>query len=82
MITIHNLLTNEMYYGDDIEFFVDEDTLIGEVYLDGDLIYQSIDDPIHDQEELELEFSRTHEVIYTQNQDTNNDTDYYDFMEQ
>lgn len=62
MITIHNLLTNEMYYGDEIEFFVDEDTLIGEVYLDGDLIYQSIDDPIHDEEELQLEFSRTFEI--------------------
>lgn len=75
MITVHNLLTNEMYYGDELEFFVDEDTLIGEVYLDGDLIYQSIDEPIHDEEELELEFSRTFEV---RDDEVVNDEEYDD----
>lgn len=64
MIRILNLLTNEIYYGDELEFFIDEDTAIGEVYLDGDLIYQSVDTDVSDEDELELEFSRTHEISY------------------
>jgi hypothetical protein len=39
-----------------MEFFVDDDTLIGEVYLDGELIYQDMD--IIDEEQLELSFNR------------------------
>lgn len=62
MITIHNLLTNEVYYGDVLEFYIDDDTLIGEVYLDGDLIYQLIDEPSHDEYHLQLEFSRIFEI--------------------
>ena len=62
MITVINLVTNDEYYGDDIEYFIDEDTQIGEVYLDGDLIYQFVDGPIVDVSELELEFSRTFEI--------------------
>jgi hypothetical protein len=62
MITVINLVTNDEYYGDDIEYFIDEDTQIGEVYLDGDLIYQFVDGPIVDESELELEFSRTFEI--------------------
>jgi hypothetical protein len=62
MITVINLVTNDEYYGDDIEYFIDEDTQIGEVYLDGDLIYQFVDGPIVDESELELEFSRLFEI--------------------
>ena len=43
MITLENISTGEVYNGDEIEYFVDDDTLIGEVYLDGDLIFQSLD---------------------------------------
>jgi len=43
MITLENISTGEVYNGDEIEYFVDDDTLIGEVYLDGDLIYQSLE---------------------------------------
>ena len=84
MITVHNLLTNEMYYGEQLEYYVDEDTFIGEVYLDGDLIYQSVDDPIHDEDELILEFSRTFEIRDDENiNDEKYDDDSYssDFAE-
>ena len=43
MITLENISTGEVFNGDEIEYFVDDDTLIGEVYLDGDLIYQSLE---------------------------------------
>ena len=82
MITIISLLTNETYYGDEIEYFVDEDTQIGEVYLDGDLIYQHVDSPIIDESELELEFSRIFEIREDEswNDDFSNDTeDDFDF---
>jgi hypothetical protein len=32
-----------VFNGDEIEYFIDDDTLIGEVYLDGDLIFQSLE---------------------------------------
>ena len=43
MITLENISTGEVFNGDEIEYFVDDDTLIGEVYLDGDLIFQSLE---------------------------------------
>ena len=43
MITLENISTGEVFEGKEIEYFVDDDTLIGEVYLDGDLIFQSLD---------------------------------------
>ena len=43
MITLENISTGEVYNGDEIEYFIDDDTLIGEVYLDGDLIFQSLE---------------------------------------
>ena len=43
MITLENISTGEVFNGDELEFFVDDDTLIGEVFLDGDLIFQSLD---------------------------------------
>jgi len=43
MITLENISTGEVYNGNEIEYFVDDDTLIGEVYLDGDLIFQSLE---------------------------------------
>jgi hypothetical protein len=73
MITIISLLTNETYYGDELEYFVDEDTQIGEVYLDGDLIYQHVDGPIIDESELELEFGRIFEVREDEDESWNDD---------
>ena len=43
MITIENISTGDVYEGEELEFFVDDDTSIGEVYLDGDLIFQSLE---------------------------------------
>ena len=43
MITLENISTGEVFNGDEIEYFIDDDTSIGEVYLDGDLIYQSLE---------------------------------------
>ena len=43
MITLENISTGEVYNGDEIEYFIDDDTHIGEVYLDGDLIFQSLE---------------------------------------
>ena len=43
MITIENISTGDVHEGDEIEFFVDDDTYIGEVYLDGDLVFQSLE---------------------------------------
>jgi|TARA_R110000803_G_scaffold42850_6_gene91743 hypothetical protein len=54
MIDLENIQTNESFSGEDIEYFVDDDSLIGEVYLDGNLIFQSLD--VIDEEQLEAEF--------------------------
>ena len=54
MITLENIATGESFLGDVIEYFVDDDTLIGEVYLDGNLIFQSLD--VIDEEQLDTEF--------------------------
>ena len=51
MITLENISTGEVFNGEELEFFVDDDTLIGEVFLDGDLIFQSLD--VLDDEQLE-----------------------------
>ena len=51
MITVENISTGEVFNGEELEFFIDDDTLIGEVFLDGDLIFQSLD--VLDDEQLE-----------------------------
>lgn len=54
MITIENISTGEVYNGDEIELFVDDDTMIGEVFLDGDLIFQHLD--VLDENQLSHQF--------------------------
>ena len=63
MITIENISTGDLHEGEEIEFFVDDDTSIGEVYLDGDLLFQSLDVMNDDQLEhaLKLEFKMVEE---------------------
>ena len=51
MITLENISTGEVFNGEELEFFIDDDTLIGEVFLDGDLIFQSLD--VLDDEQIE-----------------------------
>jgi len=43
MITLENISTGDVINGEELEFFVDDDTAIGEVYVDGDLIFQALD---------------------------------------
>jgi hypothetical protein len=79
MITVHNLLTGEIFRGNALEFFIDEDTAIGEVYLDGDLIYQCIDKEVQDEDDLEIEFNRTFEVTeFEEEENEYDDSDSYD----
>ena len=67
MITLENISTGEVYNGDEIEYFIDDDTHIGEVYLDGDLIFQSLEVMNDDQLEhaLNKEFKVTKETSDT-----------------
>jgi hypothetical protein len=43
MIILENISSGEVHQGEELEFFIDDDTQIGEVYLDGDLIFQNLD---------------------------------------
>jgi hypothetical protein len=61
MITLENISTGEVFNGDELEFFVDDDTLIGEVFLDGDLIFQALD--VLDDEQLEHELKIEFKLI-------------------
>jgi hypothetical protein len=64
MITLENISTGNVHNGNEIEYFVDDDTQIGEVYLDGDLIFQSLEVLNDSQLEhaLNLEFKVTKEI--------------------
>ena len=61
MITIENISTGDVYEGDEIEYFIDDDTSIGEVYLDGDLIFQSLD--VMNDDQLEHAFRQEYKLL-------------------
>ena len=61
MITLENISTGEVYNGDEIEYFIDDDTHIGEVYLDGDLVFQSLE--VINDEQLEHALNKEFKVI-------------------
>ena len=61
MKTIENISSGEVFEGNEIEYFVDDDTLIGEVYLDGSLIFQSLETMNEDQ--LEHAFRQEFKVL-------------------
>jgi len=61
MKTIENISSGEVFEGNEIEYFVDDDTLIGEVYLDGNLIFQSLETINDDQ--LEHAFKQEFRVL-------------------
>jgi len=71
MVDLENIQTNESFSGEEIEYFVDDSTLIGEVYLDGNLIFQSLD--VLDEEQLESEFYKSFYV----KQDEDFQTEYF-----
>ena len=78
MVRLENISTGEFLVGEELEFFVDDSTLIGEVYLDGDLIYQSMDTV--DEDQLEIEFSKEY-IIEENFEEENEDADPYGFDE-
>jgi hypothetical protein len=53
-------MTGDTFIGEELEFFIDDETLIGEVYLDGDLIFQA--DDMSDEDMLEIEFQKEFHV--------------------
>ena len=61
MITLENISTGEVYNGNEIEYFIDDDTHIGEVYLDGDLVFQSLE--VMNDEQLEHALNKEFKVI-------------------
>ena len=61
MITLENISTGQIHEGNEIEFFVDDDTMIGEVYLDGDLIFQSLE--VINDSQLEHALNKEFKVI-------------------
>ena len=61
MITIENISTGDVHEGEEIEFFVDDDTYIGEVYLDGNLIFQSLD--VMNDDQLEHAFRQEYKIL-------------------
>jgi len=61
MITLENISTGEVFNGDEIEYFIDDDTHIGEVYLDGDLVFQSLD--VINDDQLEHALNKEFKVI-------------------
>ena len=60
MITIENIESGAVFEGIDIEYFLDDEAMIGEIYLDGNLIYQSPD--ATSEKELELEFRKEYVI--------------------
>ena len=61
MITLENISTGEVFNGKEIEYFVDDDTHIGEVYLDGDLVFQSLE--VINDDQLEHALNKEFKVI-------------------
>jgi hypothetical protein len=60
-IILENISTGEVIEGDELEYFVDDDTSIGEVYLDGDLIFQNLD--VMNDSQLERAFYSEYKVL-------------------
>tara|TARA_R110000824_G_scaffold5206_5_gene24177 strand:+ start:5105 stop:5656 length:552 start_codon:yes stop_codon:yes gene_type:complete len=59
-LTLRDKVNDVTYYGEDLEFMIDEESGVGEVYLDGDLVFQDDDS---DTEELLLQtFVREYEL--------------------
>jgi len=61
MKTIVNISTGEVFEGSEIEYFIDDETQIGEVYIDGDLIFQSLD--VIDDNQLEHAFRQEFKLL-------------------
>tara|TARA_Y100001963_G_C6573466_1_gene349994 strand:- start:1 stop:213 length:213 start_codon:yes stop_codon:yes gene_type:complete len=61
ILEIINEKSGEHYHGNDIEYFIDDTTDIGEVYLDGNLIFQSTS--IYNEKDLKIKFEDIFSII-------------------
>jgi hypothetical protein len=61
IIEVINEKTGEHYHGEDIEYFVDDKNDIGEVYLDGNLLFQSTS--IYQEKDLKTKFDEIFSTI-------------------
>ncbi len=57
MIQIINERSGEQYHGEEIEYFIDDKNDIGEVYLDGNLLFQSTS--IYSEDDLTKKFKES-----------------------
>ena len=67
MITLENISTGEVFNGDEIEYFIDDTNDIGEVYLDGNLIYQSTS--IYSEHDLKRKFNESFSITKEEQKD-------------
>ena len=58
---LEDLSSNIIYEVDEVEYLIDDDIAIGEVYLDGKLVFQA--DDIYDKDSLKEFFFRQFSVI-------------------
>lgn len=73
-MTLEEIQSGEIYVGNEIKYFIDVEKEIGEVYLDGNLIFQSLD--ASNEPELENDF-RSNFII--NNEDLEQSPDHYIF---
>ena len=64
MIELININTGQEFYGEELEYFIDDDNAIGEVHLDGDLIFQHVECYSEDQlkKQLYTEFAVRYDI--------------------
>tara|TARA_Y100000310_G_C20592040_1_gene768588 strand:- start:719 stop:943 length:225 start_codon:yes stop_codon:yes gene_type:complete len=67
MIEVINEKSGDQYLGEDIEYFIDDYTDVGEVYLDGNLLFQSTS--IYNEQDLKLKFEESFSI--TKEESTN-----------
>ena len=58
---IEDLESHIIYECDDIEYLIDDDIAVGEVYLDGKLVFQT--DDVFDETSLRTEFDKKFTII-------------------
>jgi hypothetical protein len=61
MIIVENTETMHQFEGESLDFLIDDSTQIGEVFLDGNLIFQA--DDVVDEDQLENEFYNEFAII-------------------
>ena len=67
MIEVINEQTGAIFRGEELEYFIDDTNDIGEVYLDGTLLYQSTS--VFNENDIKIKFK---EQFSVNNMETNN----------